>query len=92
MSSINTDVNQALMYTSVLTNFPFSIAPHADPILFTGRAHGTIVEPIEGRGFGWDAIFVPDGEDQPFSCLSTERKNELSHRGSAVRQFARVRL
>lgn len=68
----------------------FVIAPHADPVLFTGRVHGTIVEPIEGRGFGWDSIFVPDGENQPFSCLSTERKNELSHRGSAVRQWAKV--
>lgn len=66
------------------------LAPHADPVLFTGKVDGTIVEPIEGRGFGWDSIFVPDGEDQPFSCLSTARKNELSHRGSAVRQWAKV--
>jgi inosine/xanthosine triphosphate pyrophosphatase family protein len=77
----------------VLTVLPFlvTIAPHADPVLFTGRVHGTIVEPIEGRGFGWDSIFVPNGEDLPFSCLSTEQKNELSHRGNAVRQWARVR-
>ncbi|KAG7371991.1 xanthosine triphosphate pyrophosphatase [Nitzschia inconspicua] len=74
--------------TAVCT-LAFCTAPHADPVLFTGRVHGTIVEPIEGRGFGWDSIFVPEGEDQPFSCLSTERKNELSHRGDAVRQWAK---
>jgi len=72
--------------TAVCT-LAFSIAPHADPVLFTGKVEGTIVEPVEGRGFGWDSIFVPRGEDQPFSCLSIERKNELSHRGNAVRQW-----
>jgi inosine triphosphate pyrophosphatase len=74
--------------TAVCT-LAFCTAPHADPVLFTGKVHGTIVEPIEGRGFGWDSIFVPEGEDQPFSVLSTERKNELSHRGSAVRQWVK---
>ncbi|VEU38719.1 unnamed protein product [Pseudo-nitzschia multistriata] len=72
--------------TAVCT-LAFSPAPHADPVLFTGKVDGTIVEPVDGRGFGWDSIFVPEEENQPFSCLSTERKNELSHRGDAVRQW-----
>mmetsp|Transcript_15821 Transcript_15821/g.36456 ORF Transcript_15821/g.36456 Transcript_15821/m.36456 type:complete len:278 (-) Transcript_15821:1092-1925(-) len=72
--------------TAVCT-LAFSPAPHADPVLFTGKVDGTIVEPVEGLGFGWDSIFVPEEENQPFSCLSTERKNELSHRGNAVRQW-----
>ena len=62
--------------------------PHADPVLFTGRTKGTIVAPVQGRGFGWDSIFVPDGESMPFSCMSTEKKNLLSHRGKAVRKWA----
>ena len=74
--------------TAVCT-LAFSPAPHADPVLFTGKVEGTIVEPIDGRGFGWDSIFVPVSEEKPFSCLSIERKNELSHRGDAVRQWAR---
>ena len=74
--------------TAVCT-LAFCTAPHADPVLFTGTVEGTIVEPIEGRGFGWDSIFVPDGQDLPFSCLSTEEKNKLSHRGSAVRQWVK---
>eukprot|EP00980_Cylindrotheca_fusiformis_P004511 scaffold961_cov122-Cylindrotheca_fusiformis.AAC.19 len=74
--------------TAVCT-LAFCPAPHADPVLFTGECSGTIVAPIEKGGFGWDSIFVPDGEVETFSCLSTERKNELSHRGNAVRQWAR---
>ena len=44
---------------------------------------------FEQGGFGWDSIFVPNGESEPFSCLSTDEKNKLSHRGNAVRQWAR---
>lgn len=62
--------------------------PHADPVVFTGRCEGTIVEPIEGRGFGWDSIFVPDGQTEPFSCMETEEKCKISHRGKAVVQWA----
>lgn len=68
--------------------------PHADPVLFTGVTHGQIVKPVEGRGFGWDAIFVPDGRNGsdsdgvPFSCMTTSEKNMKSHRGKAVRQWA----
>lgn len=74
--------------TAVCT-LAYCTAPHADPVLFTGKVEGTIVEPVAGRGFGWDSIFVPSDEEIPFSCLSTERKNQLSHRGDAVRQWVR---
>lgn len=69
----------------------FCPAPHADPVVFTGRTKGRIIAPVEGRGFGWDSIFVPettDGVEIPFSCMTTEEKCKLSHRGKAVRQWA----
>lgn len=37
--------------TAVCT-LAFCPAPHADPVLFTGECRGTIVPPVEGRGFG----------------------------------------
>ena len=74
--------------TAVCT-LAFCPSPHADPVLFTGECHGRIVEPVPGRGFGWDSIFVPselfDKGDRPFSQLTVEEKNLLSHRGRAVR-------
>lgn len=73
--------------TAVCT-LAFCPYPHADPVLFTGRCTGTIVEPVEGRGFGWDSIFVPDGQTVPFSCMKTEQKCELSHRSMAVMKWA----
>lgn len=75
--------------TAVCT-LAFCPAPHADPVLFTGRCEGVIVAPMEGRGFGWDSIFVPNDskENVPFSLMSVEEKNALSHRGQAVRKWA----
>ena len=74
--------------TAVCT-LAFCPAPHADPVLFTGKVEGMIVAPQEGGGFGWDSIFVPKGESRTFSVLSTDEKNGLSHRGSAVRQWSK---
>ncbi|EED95424.1 hypothetical protein THAPSDRAFT_261492, partial [Thalassiosira pseudonana CCMP1335] len=73
--------------TAVCT-LAFCPYPHADPIVFTGRCTGKIVEPVPGRGFGWDGIFVPTGETEPFSCMDIERKCQLSHRSKAVVQWA----
>jgi XTP/dITP diphosphohydrolase len=51
---------------------------------FERKCYGTIISPIEGPyGFGYDPIFVPDGETEPFSRILDERKNEISHRGIA---------
>jgi inosine/xanthosine triphosphate pyrophosphatase family protein len=73
--------------TAVCT-LAFSPEKFADPVLFTGRCHGRIVAPEPGRGFGWDSIFIPDDSDRPFSQMTLEEKNALSHRGNAVREFA----
>ena len=35
-------------------------------------------------GFGYDPIFVPDGESKTFAEMSREEKNRYSHRGKAV--------
>ena len=75
---------------TAICTLAFCSAPHADPVLFTGEIHGTIVEPQQGKGgFGWDSIFVPNGTSQPFSCMTIEEKNQYSHRGKAVRQWAK---
>ena len=56
-------------------------------------AHGA----VEGRllleeqgagGFGYDALFVPDGFTDSFGVLPAETKNQLSHRARALAQMS----
>jgi XTP/dITP diphosphohydrolase len=55
--------------------------------LFEGAWTGRLThEPRGERGFGYDPAFVPDEHpDATAAELSDERKDELSHRGRAVR-------
>ncbi len=55
---------------------------------FEGVCEGKIInEKRGGGGFGYDPIFIPDGYDQTFAELSPAVKNEISHRGKAVRKM-----
>jgi XTP/dITP diphosphohydrolase len=45
-----------------------------------------ILEPRGSGGFGYDPIFVPEGEEhRTMAQLSAEEKNAISHRGRALR-------
>ena len=55
---------------------------------FEGRVEGTLVWPPRGsNGFGYDPMFVPDGQSQTFGEMSPETKNPLTHRADAFRQL-----
>jgi XTP/dITP diphosphohydrolase len=56
---------------------------------FEGRCEGRIaLAAAGGRGFGFDPIFVPAGGDRTFAEMDASAKNDVSHRGKAVRSFA----
>ncbi|GAB5520752.1 MAG: RdgB/HAM1 family non-canonical purine NTP pyrophosphatase [Rhodothermales bacterium] len=55
---------------------------------FEGICEGQILTAERGDGgFGYDALFQPDGYDRTFAELSRDEKNAISHRGRAVRAF-----
>ena len=57
--------------------------------VFEGVVAGRITEqPAGDHGFGYDPVFVPEGETETFAEMAPERKNAISHRGRAVRRFA----
>jgi XTP/dITP diphosphohydrolase len=50
---------------------------------------GQLVFPPRGdRGFGYDPIFVPEGETETFGEMDPDRKHAMSHRAVA---FAKLR-
>ena len=55
---------------------------------FEGVVRGTITAQRSGsQGFGYDPIFVPEGSTRSFAEMSAEEKNQISHRGRAIRQL-----
>ncbi len=59
-------------------------------VVAVGETRGRVVLPPRGdRGFGWDPIFVPDGEDRTYAQLRAAEKDLLSHRGHAWRALLR---
>jgi len=55
---------------------------------FEGICEGNIIEEKRGEGgFGYDPIFTPTGYEQTFAELPLTVKNEISHRGKAVRKM-----
>ena len=53
-----------------------------------GETEGTLILPGRGSGgFGWDPVFLPDGETRTFAELTAPQKIALGHRGRAWRRF-----
>jgi XTP/dITP diphosphohydrolase len=54
-----------------------------------GRLVGRLVRgPRGSNGFGYDPIFVPDGDERTTAEMSAEEKDAISHRGRAFRALA----
>ena len=52
-----------------------------------GICNGAIIEAERGGGgFGYDPLFVPDGQVKTFAELSLEVKNRISHRAKALQK------
>lgn len=55
---------------------------------FDGVCEGKILPNERGnRGFGYDAVFLPNNSDKTFAEISTEEKNQISHRAKAFDKF-----
>lgn len=56
--------------------------------IFIGEVKGQIAkESLGDNGWGWDPIFIPSHTDKTYAQLSTEEKNEVSHRRSALEKL-----
>jgi XTP/dITP diphosphohydrolase len=63
-----------------------ALSPDGDEVRGTGILEGRIVdEPRGSEGFGYDPIFVPDGEERTVAELGNDWKRENSHRARAAK-------
>jgi XTP/dITP diphosphohydrolase len=67
-----------------------ALSPRGEELRGTGVLEGRIAEEPRGsEGFGYDPIFVPDGEERTVAELGNEWKAENSHRARAARDLLR---
>jgi XTP/dITP diphosphohydrolase len=56
--------------------------------LFEGIVSGNIIEEKRGKGgFGYDPVFIPDGEKITFAEMDLNEKNRISHRAIAFEKL-----
>jgi len=57
-------------------------------IIFVGECYGSISKQESGtHGFGYDPIFIPDGETRTFAQMEVKEKNIYSHRGKSLKKL-----
>lgn len=63
----------------------------SEPQIFEGECRGNINHaPVGDMGFGYDPLFVPDGETRTFAQMELEEKKAISHRGNAIRALKKA--
>ncbi len=63
--------------------------PDGDSFTVRGECPGTILNEYLGEGgFGYDPLFFYEPFGKTFAQMTMEEKNEISHRGVAMRAFA----
>lgn len=64
------------------------ITPHGEEWHFEGIMKGTIAtKPAGLLGFGYDPVFIPEGETKTLAELGPGYKNQHSHRAQAAKQL-----
>ena len=66
----------------------FALCLGEDLHTFEGIVRGEITHERKGEGgFGYDAVFLPEGYADTFAQMSADQKNSISHRGRALQKL-----
>tara|TARA_R110000868_G_scaffold253643_1_gene510259 strand:- start:195 stop:773 length:579 start_codon:yes stop_codon:yes gene_type:complete len=83
LQALSTKTNRKAQFKTVIT-----LNYKGTQVLFTGIAKGAITLSKSGtEGFGYDPIFQPEGYQETFAEISSQLKNQISHRGKATTQL-----
>lgn len=83
LSNLKEKSNRNAQFKTVIT-----LITEKEKVQFEGIVKGRISEVKMGNdGFGYDPIFVPEGYDKSFAQMSMAEKNQISHRGLAVKKL-----
>jgi XTP/dITP diphosphohydrolase len=83
LENLKSASNRSAQFRTVI-----SLILNGEEMRFEGIVRGNIIDSCIGSdGFGYDPIFVPDGYKQTFAEMDLDLKNEISHRGIAVKKL-----
>ena len=85
LQKLNGITNRTARFKTVLA----VVHPSGEMHFVSGECEGTIALAERGEnGFGYDSVFVPcDGDGRTFAEMTPSEKDELSHRGRALRKL-----
>ena len=84
LQNLKNDTNRKAQFRTVIT----LLGVEEKPLYFEGIIRGEIITEKRGTsGFGYDPIFIPEGQTKTFAEMSMDEKNQLSHRAIAVRKL-----
>lgn len=85
MVDIEPEARQAYFYCAIaLVRYP----DDPTPIIATGRLDGVVVSEPQGQGgFGYDPVFWVPSQQKTLADISTQIKNEISHRAQALKNL-----
>lgn len=64
------------------------VYPDGRELVAEGRIYGAIIDSYRGDGgFGYDPIFLPDCDGRTLAEMSDAEKNDISHRGRALKNL-----
>jgi XTP/dITP diphosphohydrolase len=83
LSELEGKTNRNAQFRTIIT-----LILNSSTFTFEGIVRGEIISEKRGKnGFGYDPIFVPEGEIRTFSEMSLEEKNKHSHRARAFQKM-----
>lgn len=83
LSELNGEKNRHARFKTII-----ALNHEGHQYLFQGICTGEITRERRGnKGFGYDAVFQPDGSTKTFAEMNMEEKSALSHRGIALRNL-----
>lgn len=84
LTNMEGEDNRACRFVSVIC----CAFPNGDRLLARGECPGVLAREARGTGgFGYDPVFYLPDRGKTMAELSPEEKNQISHRGNALRAF-----
>ncbi|WP_243524686.1 XTP/dITP diphosphatase [Bacillus pseudomycoides] len=85
LDGVSMEKRTARFYCALAVAFP---EEDKEPVIVNGTCEGRILEQRRGEnGFGYDPIFYIEEYKRAMAELTSDEKNEISHRGRALRKL-----